>query len=161
MTVVGMPRAEKLILSPLLFRKMNGARLLKSVCAVFPRFLEKSSANFASLVAFFKSAAEEVAWRLVPNIGLAACFGVGGGRTHSILRCLRLCGALPLSPIQSSLAQDVQRRVGHLERKSKQGTFIRRECIFERQQDNETHIYANEIYWARVRLAAAAVRYDY
>ena len=79
MTVVGMPRAEKLILSPLLFRKMNGARLLKSVCAVFPRFLEKSSANFASLVAFFKSAAEEVAWRLVPNIGLAACFGVGGG----------------------------------------------------------------------------------
>lgn len=59
---------------------MNGESVV-SVWPTFPLFLLKSSANLASLVAFFKSAADEVELVVLvpPNTGLAANIGVPGG----------------------------------------------------------------------------------
>mmetsp|Transcript_12307 Transcript_12307/g.26500 ORF Transcript_12307/g.26500 Transcript_12307/m.26500 type:complete len:286 (-) Transcript_12307:958-1815(-) len=81
MSVVSIPRAEKLSINPVRLRKTNG-ELVVSVVEIFPRFLEKSRASFARFVARFKSAAEEVECRpdLSPKTGLCVvCLGVAGG----------------------------------------------------------------------------------
>lgn len=80
---------------------MNGESVV-SAWPTFPLFLLKSSANLASLVAFFKSAADEVELvvlvppntELAANIGVPGLVGFAGGCALEVLNFFQLIAAL-------------------------------------------------------------------